>query len=84
MNHEESFKEWLPHNRVHGKSIGSYASYLKSLEKALGASIDNLLKPGLESALEKINSKVIPGRPENTLIKYRTALKKYSSFLNKK
>ncbi len=82
MNNEDSFKDWLPHNGVHGNSIRSYVSYLASLEKALGVSVDKLLKPGLENALERINSRQIPGRPENTIRRYKTAVKKYSMFLN--
>lgn len=83
MNHEESFKNWLPNNKVNGKSVGSYISYLKSVERQL-ACPDKLLETGLENALVRITAKSIPNRPENTLIKYRTAIKKYWKFLQDK
>jgi hypothetical protein len=79
MNHKESFKTWLPANGVNGKSIGSYISYLTSVEKALDSTIDELLKSHLNIGLERISN--LAGKSIHTLNNYRTAFKKYNSFL---
>jgi|GEM_PF-4092385 len=80
MNQEESFKEWLPNNGVHGKGVGSYRSYVSCVEKNLG-NIDQLLKKDIEDVVDLITAKKFPQRAPSTLLKYRSAVRKYNDFL---
>lgn len=84
MNHEESFKAWLPSNGVNGDSVRSYVSYISSVEKSTGVTIDNLLKAGIDNSLNRVNNEVIPGKADTTLKKYKSAVKKYWEFLRSK
>ena len=84
MKHGNSFtafKEWLPGNNVFGSSIKAYVSYLTSIEKTRGISVDELLNEGIDKAVKSINPELIPDRPEETLRSYKQALRKYWKFL---
>lgn len=76
---ETDFKKWLPSNGVE-KTAGDYVSYIKSIQNNLNIDIDELLKTGLEKALEKINSKNI-NKSESSISSYKTGLNKYYEFI---
>lgn len=76
---ETDFEKWLPTNGVE-KTADDYISYIKSIQNYLNIDIEELLKTGLDKALEKINSKNI-NKSDSSLRSYKTGLNKYYEFI---
>jgi len=81
MDQENAFREWLPKNNVAGASIKAYISYITSVEKARGKSVDELLSEGIDHAVKEINHELIYGRGDETLRSYKQGVRKYWKFL---
>lgn len=79
---EEAFKEWLPNNGVVTAGVG-YASKIKTIQRHLQSDIDQLLKNGIEHALERINGDNIH-LGKGTIRDLRSILRKYYKFIQSK
>ncbi len=74
---QESFQNWLPNNGVHGGSINSYVSRLKTIERCLNDDIDSLIESDEFRLLDRINQQTISHVSDGTLRDMKAAVKKY-------